>query len=510
MNIMPVADIQEVISKEEVKRIIAGKLQGLKIAVITIGLGGFGDYLCAAKICTYFHESLGLDMKNIALATEESPNVRQLLSSKGIQIIDHHYDSLKKWGVDFQVIAPVADSWLASQHVETSIPTLAIAEYGFNSPDYLKKESVATYAFGLSDNSMGIIFEPQQRESDPLVRLTNLCNIPLNIQKAILGEEFSQRAIEKFAASSKLYFSYAHNESEMLSFMQAIVKMSFQLNDDKECCFYFMGNDLSDPKFWFVKDDLKEETIFNTFKKCGIGIIEYKWLGSENETLLFHLNKDSERKIKIITGNIPHQYVMTLHQSSEKEALVTGDQSFSEAIAVKKFPIYEYYRHKKEFFEQFQSLIPEEIRDITSFYKGKDIQLVQALDANKLANFLVLNNTDERTQQLVDEVLNNISNNYNFAERFDSAINMLLEKTKEVKKNIPKKIDLPSKELLLGDEIPFDEFFQLSTDDIVKLLINSEGKSKLPIFDDSVFTCNSIGRDGYLCKREKVLMAVPA
>lgn len=512
---------EPIVSSEEAKSInpldesqspLSERLQNKRIVVMTRGLGGMGDYMCARKICLYLHENLGLKLENIALGTRCDESLKKTLSAEGINVIDDKYESRQKWGADIQIFAPVADQWYVSDKLALGdVPSLAIAEYGFNKPDFIEKDykNAHAYALGLNDTSMGILLHDEllswsSKPKQVMERLQKLEAVPEKLQKAILSQDYSEKAIKTFAENSKLYFSYAHHESQILSFTQAVANMNHALKDKSNLCFYFMGNDLNKPEYWRNKDEICEY-----LKGQGIGSIEYVSIDypKTNETITLGAGKT----LKIVVGDLPPNHVKDMHMASEYETLATGDQSFSESISAGKLPAYETYTHKKELRDQFYEALPPIIKSSMEFYSDtrvysfEDSKLELKLSANKLAQFYINRRTDKRIERAAQEAIESIKTNYNFGKRFENALTKLLDSTKGVKKIQSIKISLPEESRITGDEIPFDKLYLLEGKDICKMKIRFNGVSELACFSDSLFStkCVSTIPSYYVITRNK-------
>jgi len=232
-------------------------LIGKKVVVITRGMNGFGDYLCAKKICLYLHTVLDVPLQNIALSSPADERIRKILGLNCV-MLKGDFDSLRTWDPDVRIATPVTDQFVVGPLIELNdvTPTLAIAEYGFKNNSILDPLSkyLKTLAFGFDDSSLGYIPTPALREfakkkrmMTQLEKLQHLSSVPPEVSACILGQPYSQQALEAFAKGSKLYFGYAHHSSEVYSFIQGIAHMSFQLRDSSSLCFYIMGDSFEPP-----------------------------------------------------------------------------------------------------------------------------------------------------------------------------------------------------------------------------------------------------------------------
>lgn len=471
--------------KDKVRsRMTPNLLKNKKIAVLTRGLNGYGDYACARKICLHLHEKMGIKKENIAFATCRSGMFGEELTKRGFSVIQDDFQSLRKWGVDFQIIAPVTDDWYVRNKVcLKDIPTLAIAEYGFKRPAYLDVfPNVHSYAFGFTPDSMGVFLNEELlnfREASAEKRIDQLKNIPEPLQNAILGQNYSEEAVRNFAKTSHLYFGYSHNMSEMRSFIKAVVKMNQEIHDRSDLCFYFMGQDFD----WKHRNISDEDLIAQ-----GIGSIEYLDLDAPklSQKMVFGVGKN----LKIISAKLNPKYVNDLHKASEFETLGTGDQTFSEELAQGKAQAYELFRHKKELYEQYVAAFPEDMR------KEIDFHVDNLINEEKLAQFYIRRRLDPAFAKRVDEAIEHIHETYDFSPRFEKAVNKLLQGTQGLKKEKPKEITLTANPK--SEEIPFEKLILLSVKDICKLRI-IDGVSEMPEFENSFFKAEEvrIGEETY-------------
>jgi hypothetical protein len=484
---------------------LTNSLQGRKIVVLTKELGGYGDLLCAKKICLYLRQHLGVNFKNLALAVDPENIKNPILQTAQLNIISHDLLQVLKWGPDIQIMAPVTDSFFANPYVNSEdIPTLAISEYGFEVPTHLNYKNVDTYAFGLHSEGMGVLLNPELRElsespafKESINRLAYLQAVPVALQKAILEEKFSLKAIEKFNSHSSLYFGYAQKALEIKSFILAVINMNTKLKSLKNLCFYFMGESLT-------PDSIQEQKFQSDLKHFNIHSVKFKRI--EHDCQTFVLNHNAHTTVTIITGLLNSDYVPCLYLSSEYETLATGDQSFGDTLSC-KFPIYETFNHKYNLFQQFLQNLPFELeRKIQAFYRPTyQAQLKHELDPDQLAHFFIERRSNPKLNDLIQKTLKNITDTFDFGPRFEKALEKLLEKTKEIKRlqisTAP--LVLPAIEEITGQEIPYDTPVFLELKEIIKLSIDIESsRSKLPQFQDSIFDCRFKG-DMYLCIRKK-------
>ncbi|MFI5335132.1 MAG: hypothetical protein ACHQT8_08290, partial [Chlamydiales bacterium] len=175
------------------------------------------------------------------------------------------YSDLSTRKLDLIVDCPVAaDSTQLTEVIDTirngSTPHLGITEFDYPSvPETLdfamKKHNHLHSTFlsaGLGTDCIGIPFDPVRYKAsaatsfNDLKRLKNLASITSpQLQEAILGQPYSEKAIAAFHQRSALYPSYTHSSVGKDAFFSTILKLSNLLNDTREPCFVFVGRPLS-------------------------------------------------------------------------------------------------------------------------------------------------------------------------------------------------------------------------------------------------------------------------
>lgn len=474
-------------------------LAGKKIVVITWAANGLGDFSCGVKICDYLRQQLKISSSNIALVVRKTDRVKcEKFIPKEITLVDNDFISIDRWKPDIKIIAPVAMA--TDAYVFDGIPALSINEYGFkpdSSSDCYK--NVHCYAMGLSKDSLGIMLHPTLREwsktqdsEDPIKRLSQLKAVPRNLQKAILGGEFSEERVYDFSKRSKLYFGYAHYPNVIGGFIEAVAKMN--ATNDSDLCFYMMGDDFrSHPEGKNQAFLPKQELDF--LKKQGVGALECIDVGKDKyeKTLL---DEKLKKIIRIIVGKLSTEFVPAMHMASEDESLATGDQSFSEFFP--KFPAYEVYCHKKRLFAQYSDLIPENLRELFKKAHQTDDHSTFSFNVEALADFFLEKKKNaviykEAIQKIIDEV--------DFGPRFNRAMIKLLDETKDIKKLCIKPLKLT--EQPSNDAVAFDQPYFMLDADVEKLELRGR-ISLLPQFKDSTFELNAYCCDDeYLVVRRK-------
>lgn len=311
--------------------------------------GGSGDISCGAKIINFLID-LGIKKEHITLMSNVSPEfVANFDANLRYVKIEKLSEQILQEKPDLVITAPTLHN--LQTIASLNIPFLPILEYGgsFN-PTISHADKVMV--MGPRKRELGIMIDPALHEwsQSPEAtyskgRLRQLESLPAKLQTSILGEAFSERIIEKFNEQSRLYFGYVFNSQNALFFVQAITLMANKNEDQKDLCFFFpgskiLGDERSDTDHW----------LRGKFMECiaELGVKEVQQVNSatnERESISVPGAK-GEKRITLIYGRVSHQDFCILLKASEKETIVTGDQSLSEAISVKKRFFYETLDHK--------------------------------------------------------------------------------------------------------------------------------------------------------------------
>lgn len=488
-------------TEKELLKLLSGK----PITIITRQMGGFGDILCAAKIYKYMQEKLGIPQAQLQLAINElGPS--DILKDEGFNFVPNTRDSLEKITEGVHIFAPAhSQEFVQSKmNIKKMQPILAISEYGYPPIKELESgfDNIQALSFGFTDTSLGYIPSPELRKwaSDKhklsaIQQLGYLKTLPEYIQKAILGEGPDlDTLIELFSRKSKLYFGYCQNSSSINAFIEGVLTMLKMTKDKSDACFYFMGAPGGTIDAATLVSTLPEAEEIHSITLINLNQKTHKEITC---------NEEGNRNIKIIIGKIPLKHVPTMYMASEEETIVTGDQSFSEALSAEKFPVYELLPHKKTLLDQFTNIFPSDLKSALPSYDCLSYRKY-TLSAKSLANFFTQRKLNPEFNKAITEKLRNIANSFDFSSRFDKALLNVAEQASIPGKKQPPVISLPEGEALAGDEIPFDITVYISTDDMVKLKIKSNGVSKHPMYkDNSTFKFRQHGLDFFSLVRSR-------
>lgn len=89
------------------------------------------------------------------------------------------------------------------------------------------------YKLGFGEDRNGVIFPDdlydyyqKHKEDSAAVRLQNLKDVPTSLCQAILGEEYSDEALQKYAENGELYYGYTRENMYAKYFIQSLCSFS--------------------------------------------------------------------------------------------------------------------------------------------------------------------------------------------------------------------------------------------------------------------------------------------
>ncbi len=192
---------------------------------------------------------------------------------------------------------------------------------------------------GVGDSTQGVIVDESlvefskkelyQKSSKERLRLLASLSSD-DVKNAIRG---TCKSFDEYDENNSLYFAYCNQHELLPEFINFLCEKT--KNADKKNINIYCAKHLC----WW------NQTNFSTLDRHGISKVMY------NHKLLYE-NKDSPngKTVNILTlqtSPLSHEDFIILLKASEKECLVTGDQSLLEAIALDKDFIYETLDHKQ-------------------------------------------------------------------------------------------------------------------------------------------------------------------
>ena len=340
---------------------------GKKMVIFSKDLGGFGDFTFGIKTLSILQKrfpglncALATDNPNKALKVNNDHHV--MMPPKGHQdnlplsLVARYIEHFKP---DFLVAAPVTHF---DRHpfagILSNVPHVFIREYGFTGKQSPLEKG--DFIGGAGNDWKGVIVHQELlawaeavEAKNPLNRLAQLQNVHPEIQMAILGDGYSEHAINNFNQSQELFMGYGRTDSRVM-FVLSIAKMLQQLQTQKNPCFVLFGSDYEN-----MRETMAEQK--NELIEFGVGQIE--WINTNKfpheKTIEKLMDNNNSKKIKIVMTQLLPQDVIPLMKATEKEILTTGDQSWIESISANKHWMQEFLIHKEDSVKGVISLIKE-------------------------------------------------------------------------------------------------------------------------------------------------------
>lgn len=197
----------------------------------------------------------------------------------------------------------------------------------------------------------------------------------LNMSKEIVALLLGSNNPSNYHAQTQLFFQYCHKTESVNNFLRAMLDVIMSSKDQRNCDYISIGEG----------DRLKELVhAKDAIISAGFGRVIYVDKTNKEHAIFNDHNKNARTFRLIALPSINHANFLSLLALSEKLAGLTGDQSFSEALALGKLIIYECYGHKEAFFKGY-------------------VRLTEILGLNELAVFL------NQYAYFIDEINSNLA-----------------------------------------------------------------------------------------------------
>ncbi len=427
--------------------------------IITYEINGQGDLSCGMKVANDLHERLGIPVKNILISSNKVKGIDNFNKHNFKSISLKEIESLhKQQAVDLQIIAPT-DGFSGVDCTVEKAPALALLEYGFTP---LKSHRVMSKALGIGKEEIGILIDPSLKEwgfseeaKSSRNRMQQLEQLDPTLKAAIMGKKSFDELNNKHA----LYMSYAP-EKFLLKFIEVLSEKNHSSHKNN----IFVLPNLSATA---IKDLNLKALHFRKIKVIDLNqpSTQHSIKSEETET--------TDKKITIIRGRIVHSAMLTLMKATEREILVTGDQSLSEAIAGNKNFIYIAPEHKEKLSKDLKNLgypvIKERESNSLNFLKREEISKLNKQVCNRKDYFenltKLIKESLQTFQYIADISLEHLTNQAEFV----SAIEM-------------------------------DKNYRITLNQLCLLEISAQDCTS-PFFQDSKFEYQSLGNSRYQIKR---------
>jgi hypothetical protein len=326
-------------------------------------VSGLGDLSCGFKIANYLHTQLGIPKQCIFYATN-APSAAALFNDYAFAVIDCSIGSkeqLKEMSktiqFDIQIVVPTTDPYKATEFLAINkIPTLIFYEYGLDNTNNHFSNAVLSFSFGLNKqkNQIGILIDQELYQwsttvQDRFHQLQQLKTVHSSIQTAILDVGDFDKQCKYFSEQALLYAIYVSQLKTAEAFIHAII--DFNQDNDKN--------------IFITVPLLKLEPFIEKF--TNVASITIKTWDPQRPLIekTIEKNKKLKKTLTLIGGCFTYQDLKTLLMASEKETILTGDQSISEGISANKSFVYETLLHKQ--------LFVDDLNQIYSQYLGYNV-----------------------------------------------------------------------------------------------------------------------------------------
>lgn len=328
-------------------------------------LDGQGDISGAVKIFRHIQKTF--PQHEVSIAAEENEGIKKSMGLFGkdvqknaLYMKDRHLPFDPDLIVDFpcniaeklQDPKAVCTEFPLPHFQRKDTPYLAIREYG-GGASKSKCQNSEIQALGFSKKELGAMLneELMQYASDPQnedigYRQKYVDALPQHLKDAI------QRPSEK----QPLYFGYSNQSASKEAFIKVISSLSQKTDptlvlvgtpiQSIATIDHIFKNNLQNRVDW------KAVPIFEHFVQNGIHMVDLHWQSSsdapvQHKTISLVKNPSGRTTKLIFVQKVSHETMIDLFKASEKEVLVTGDQSLTEAVSAGKFVLNDLRNHKQ-------------------------------------------------------------------------------------------------------------------------------------------------------------------
>lgn len=490
---------------------LTGLNQNAKLVVVAQKVSARGDISTSLKFANDLHERLNIDVNRILIASTDSEEV-QLFNHHHFTVISPSYGEKDYYStseqeenstpkiiqhIALQIVIPCDNSGTALPYLIKGIPILAIVEYDqdiFPIPPSLSN-LLQFKSLGLSKDYLGIFIDAELRKwgftdqgliSDnclmPLKRLAKIKNLNDELQKSILGDLYSEEQAVSFMQSNQLNFAYAHSFQLVKDFVQAIIKLSE--STQQNYTFVIPGKKFESDNRW-MRENFR---FIRDLMDAGIDELKITVFESdvEQKTSTISLkSSDTPKVLHILQGSFLNRTIKNVLMSAEREVLVTGDQTLSEAISANKNFIYEEQMHKKVLSSNIEKKY-DELGQRSISEQGTYVEYVVKCLLSGIKN-----------PHKLSAINHSICLEHDYLPNTVSAMNQLLSSY-----NGKCLIQLDKNQKMTPDVLPFDTPFIITLNQISSLSIRmKDSQSNLECFKDSEFQTESLLNGLYVVVR---------
>lgn len=430
-------------------------------------LDGLGDISAAFKIAKWANKHLSISKEKIVIATNDLEKA-EILNNKNFKIIPYY--EAENWAPPFlQIIVPTSTSYI-KHPLSKGIPTLCLSEYGFadEAKGYQNYNWIACLALGINvkKGQLGICIYNKLKErgfssnslfSSERIKFLYKAN-PFLVKFLTQNKE-----AEQFDTSDRLYLGYVRETIAAQSFIKAV--LSLNQTNAKNLVIVLPGNT--------VNEYAISSTLNTALQSKDIQDIQLEFYNHHNHTstiLKSYALNSSGKTLRIITGSFYHADLKKILLASEKETVVTGDQSLSEAISANKNWFYETRDHKRTF--------------------AQDLQISSSVPLVSSPGWKY-----DHHNQLVESFNSRMANNYSLCTKLNTQL-IECDMTNPLKETVAKLLSSrhdavlsvsPDKKIIPAD-LPFGKIVKINSQQITDLKISTATMmTEVPGFENSIF-----------------------
>lgn len=355
------------------------------IAVVAIQLDNLGDISGAQKISEMVRTSFPQSNVSLAFLPHEFNEMQKLflgdyqpIDSKEVKrvfpgILDEADLRKKIDSIGLLILFPICQlSDVPKMVSDCGKPYIYLGEYGSGITKAAQRGEL--YPLGLAKNEIGVLFPEdlnayyhQNKGQTSLEKLSCLSLLPKGLQGAILGESYTLERTRSFDATSKLYMAYAQEDrnDSFSDYLSSLCELSNpEQNYDVTVC---LLTKYDNEKITQILKGIHAALFRNRFKTTQVFEVNDRFTKKQKD-VSFHEKAKGKRNLKIIFCKLTQPEVVALLKSSQDEVLTTGDQSFMEAMALRKVIGYSLESHKIDFMESFVNLASAKNKDLGDLF----------------------------------------------------------------------------------------------------------------------------------------------